>query len=59
MDTTHEPLHIEKMKFDAVQENGHLQVLFESLLRFTKFSNMAMIRNFQVMLGQTTLCRIL
>jgi hypothetical protein len=41
METTHEPLH------------SYLQISFESLLSLMELLNMAVVWNFEVMLGQT------
>jgi hypothetical protein len=40
------------MKFGTVSIT-YLQLLFELLFCFSKFLNVAMMRNFEVMLGQT------
>jgi hypothetical protein len=44
---------VSQMKFGIVEDHGHtyLQVLFYSLFCLNKLLNMAMMQNFEVMLG--------
>jgi hypothetical protein len=53
MVTTHEPLHLDKSDFLSERSWICLQVLFEPLFSVADLLNMAMARNFEVMLEQT------
>jgi hypothetical protein len=52
MEIAHELLHSEEFRYSKGYLS-YLQVLFQSLLYLTKFLNVAMVQNFEVMLGQT------
>jgi hypothetical protein len=53
METTYEPLHFTNEVQSSERSWTSPQVLFESLLYLTKLLNMALVRNLEVMLGQT------
>jgi hypothetical protein len=53
MVTTHEPLHLDKSDFLRERSWICLQVLFEPLFFVADILNMAVARNFEVMLEQT------
>jgi hypothetical protein len=57
METINEPLHLNKLSLKSKISWPYFQALFESLL-FTKFLNMAMVRIFEVMFGQTLIYHV-
>jgi hypothetical protein len=51
VETTHEPLYLDKWTVEQKRSWTYLQVLFESLFCLTQSLNMTMVRNFEVMVG--------
>jgi hypothetical protein len=54
MERTHEHVALRQMKFYTLQDHGHtyLQVLFDLLFTLAELLNMAVFRNYEVVLGQ-------
>jgi intracellular septation protein A len=55
VEATHEPMHLllDSEVLCSDKSWTYLQVLFEQLFYFTELLNMAVVRNFKVMLRQT------
>jgi hypothetical protein len=55
MERTHEHVALRQMKFCTLQDHRHtyLQVLFDLLFSLAELLNMAVFRNYEVVLGQT------
>jgi hypothetical protein len=60
METTHKPLHSDKRKFGTLYPNiMDIPICYiRIIICLAELLNMAIVRNFEVMLGQT-LCRVL
>jgi hypothetical protein len=53
MESTHDWLHSVKLSFELERSWTDLHVLLETLFSLTELLNMAVFRNYEVMLGQT------